>query len=198
VSPPSRVAAVTAWSEAEVRHALSPEDHRVIEATLTIREWIVELAQRQGQGEDLEELYDACAALGRLVAEGGGSASLAALSIDRGCRALGEQAPEWVEPARAALAEGFARALVDGARKAGHASWDFPASAVRVDDTTIAIAAGHPSDDDEILAGWAARAARAAVRGGFRRALVSGPDRPRTALAEALAIAGIECSERVL
>jgi hypothetical protein len=185
--------ALRAWSDAEHRAALSSADHGVVDATSAVRALIVDLARRRGQDE---ELYDACAVLGRLLAEGGSSPSLAAGSIDHACDALGERAPAWATAARAAMAEGFVRALIDGMRTAADSTWDFPASAVRLDATTIAIAAGHPSDDEETLATWAGRAARAAACQGIRRAVISGRNQPRAALAEALAIVGIDCSER--
>jgi hypothetical protein len=191
--PFDRDSALRTWSEGEHRSALSSADHSVIDATYAIRETIVDFALRPDRDE---ELYDACAVLGRVLANAGASASLAATSIDHACEAMGERTPPWSIPARAAMAEGFARAMADTIRGDGHASWDFPASAVRLDETTIAIAAGHPSDDEEILAAWAGRAARAAACDGIRRAIISGPDRPRAALAEALAIVGIDCSER--
>ncbi len=181
------------WCEADRRGTLSPADRSVVESTASIRLLIVEIALRQGPDE---ELYDACAVLGRLIADGGGSASLEATCVDHACAALGDPTPAWAAGARAAMAEGFVRALAEGARKAGQASWDFPACAVRLDATTLAIAAGHPSDDDETLAIWAGRAARTAACDGVRRAFVSGRDRPRAALVDAFAIVGIDCAEK--
>ena len=188
-----REATLRSWSEAEHRAGLSPADHVAVDATAPVRTTIVDFALRRGQDE---ELYDACAILGRLLATGGGSATLAATSVDRACDALGEVSPPWATAARAAVVEGFARALVDGVRKEGLAAWDFPASAVRVNETTVAIAASLPSDDDETLAAWSAHAARSAARDGVRRAILSGPPRQRAALGEALAIVGIAVTER--
>jgi hypothetical protein len=192
VSAPSfdRARAVAAWSEAQSRAALTAADQGVVAATTAARSLVVDLALRAGQDE---ELYDACAVLGRLLAEGGASPSLAALSIDHACEALGERAPAWATPARAALMEGFVRARVEAEREAGCRGWDYPACAVVVDETTLAIAAGYPSDDEESLASWAARTARSASYAGFRRALVSGRDHATAALAEALGIVGIDC-----
>jgi hypothetical protein len=186
-------AALRVWSEGDHGASLSPADHRTVDATSAIRATIVDFARRADHDE---ELYDACAVLGRLLAEGGGSASLAATSMDHACQALGDLAPAWAPAARAAVAEGYTRALLERVREAGDASWNFPACAVRLDASTIAIAAGHPSDDDETLADWAGRAARDAARDGVRRAFIAGPERSRSALAEALAIVGIDYSER--
>jgi hypothetical protein len=190
--PVDRDKALRDWADAEHRAALSPADHAAIDATGSVRAALVDFAFRRGQDE---ELYDACAVYGRLLAESGGSPSLAATAIDRACEVLGDRSPSWATPARAALAEGFGRAREDLARNATSASWDFPAPAVRLDASTIAVAAGHPSDDEETLAAWAAKAARAAAFEGIRRVVVSGRERPRAALAEALAIAGILCVE---
>jgi hypothetical protein len=187
-----RERALQAWGAAEHRDALTPADHAAVDATGSVRGTILDFALRRGQDE---ELYDACAIYGRLLAEGGSSPSLAATAIDRACEALGDRAPAWATAARAAMAEGFGRAREEVARNTTNASWDFPAPAVRLDATTLAIAASHPSDDDETLAGWAAKAARAAAFDGVRRVVVSGRERPRAALAEALAIAGILCVE---
>jgi hypothetical protein len=191
-SPVDRDSALRAWGEAERRAALIPADQAAVDATGAVRATILDFALRGGQDE---ELYDACAVYGRLLAEGGGSPSLAATSIDRACNVLGQPSPSWATPARAAMAEGFGRAREEVARNATYASWDFPAPAVRLDGSTIAIAASHPSDDDETLAAWAGNAARAAAFDGVRRVVVSGRERPRAALAEALAIAGILCVE---
>ncbi|HEY6461598.1 MAG TPA: hypothetical protein VIY73_15630, partial [Polyangiaceae bacterium] len=56
----------------------------------------------------------------------------------------------------------------------------------------LAIAAGHPSDDDEVVSAWAARVAKAAAMAGIRRAVVSGGERASAALVDALTLVGIE------
>lgn len=184
-----RDAVVSSWAERDRASALQPADHEVVESSCSIRGLIADLARSEGRDE---ELFDACAVLGRLIAEAGGSATLASLTIDHACEAIGARGPTWLAPARAAVAEGFARALIDRAQRACLASWEFPSSTVRVDDTTLAIAAYYPSDDDEVLAAWAARLANGAARNGIRRALVAGPNRSRSAVAEALGAIGIE------
>ena len=192
VPPFDRDEALRKWSEAERRTALTPADQAAVDAAVSVRATILDFALRRGQDE---ELYDACAVYGRLLAESGASPSLAATAIDRACDVLGEPSGAWATAARAAMAEGFSRARDEVARNAAYASWDFPAPAVRLDATTLAIAASHPSDDEETLAAWAAKAARSAAFTGIRRVVVSGRERPRAALAEALAIAGILCVE---
>jgi hypothetical protein len=194
VSAPTldREAALAAWRDRDATTAPLPGDARAIEESSSVREFILELARHEGRDE---ELYDACAVLGRLLAECGGSATLCALTLDHAAQSLGAPASPWLCPARAALVEGFTRALQERAKLAGLAAWDFPSCAVRVNDATIAIAASLPSDDDESIAAWAARTANAVARAGYRRAIASGPERCRRALAEALGIAGIHCAD---
>jgi hypothetical protein len=101
-----------------------PGDSRAIEESSSVRKVIVELARHEGRDE---ELYDACAVLGRLLAECGGSPTLCALTLDHAAQALGALESPWLVAARAALVEGYTRALQERARLAGLAAWDFPA-----------------------------------------------------------------------
>jgi hypothetical protein len=71
-------------------------------------------------------------------------------------------------------------------------AWEYPSCAVPLGKAALAIAAGHPSEDDEVLAAWAARVAKAAALAGVRRAVVSGADAPRAAVIDALTLVGIE------
>jgi len=182
-------AIVTAWCESDRLGAILPADHRLIDASTSLRALIVELAL---SGECDDEIYDASAALGRLMAQRGGSPTLASLTIDHACEALETRGARWAASARAAVAEGFAMALTEEARHDAARGWEFPGCAVALGEGALALAAGHPSDDDEVLAAWAARVANAAALKGVRRAVVAGPERPRAALAEALGIVGIE------
>jgi hypothetical protein len=182
-------AIVTAWCQSDRLTAVLPADHLIIDASTSLRALIVDLAL-SGGSED--EIYDASAVLGRLIAELGGSPTLASLTIDHAGEALGSQRPSWIVSARAALAEGFAMAITEEARREAATGWEFPGCAVALGDGALALAAGHPSDDDEVLAVWAARVANAAALSGARRAIVAGREQARAALAEALGVAGIE------
>jgi|HubBroStandDraft_1064217.scaffolds.fasta_scaffold05843_3 hypothetical protein len=182
-------AALVAWTEADKRATFSPRDHEVIDATFSIRALIVELARRDPIDDDL---YDACASLGRLVARQHGSPTLASATIDHACAALGASAAPWRVGARAAVCEGFSAALRETIRAETLTAWEFPRCAVALEDASIAIAAGHPGAEREVLEAWAARAATSAALRGIRRAFVGGPERSRRAMAEALSVAGIE------
>jgi hypothetical protein len=182
-------AALVAWTEADKRATFSLRDHEVIDATLSIRALIVELARREPVDDDL---YDACASLGRLVARQHGSPTLASATIDHACTALGVTTATWRVGARAAVWEGFSATLRETIRAETLGAWEFPRCVVSIDDTSIAVAAGHPIAEREVLEAWAARTAKSAAIHGIRRAFVSGPEGPRRAMAEALSVAGIE------
>jgi hypothetical protein len=183
-------ATLASWADADKRATGAARDHEIIEATFSIRALIIELAKREPVDDDL---YDACACLGRLVARQRGSATLASVAIDHAREALGGVVEAaWIVGARAAACEGFSGELVEMERADALGAWEFPRCAVRVAASDIAIAAGHPADERDVLEAWAARAAKAAALLGVRRAFVSGRDGPRRALAEALSVAGIE------
>jgi hypothetical protein len=183
-------AALAAWAEADKRATCSLRDHEIIEQTFSIRALIIELAKREPADDDL---YDACACLGRLVARQHGSPTLASVAIDHAREALGGSVEAaWLVGARAAACEGFSGELAEMERAEALRAWEFPRCAVTVTASEIAIAAGHPADEREVLEAWAARAAKAAALLGVRRAFVSGRDAPRRAMVEALDVAGIE------
>ncbi|HEX4628396.1 MAG TPA: hypothetical protein VH137_06350 [Gemmatimonadales bacterium] len=187
-------ALVAAWCAHDDRSAVLPADHEVIEMSRSVRAMIADLAREAGADE---ELYDACAALGRLIASGGGSPTLASQTIDHAGEALGARGAPWLPAARGAVIEGFACTILERAREDAMHSWDFPKCVVSLSETRIAIAAGHPSDDPELLAEWAATIAKAAALQGVRRAFVSGPDPARTSVEDALAVVGIQLDRRL-
>lgn len=189
MSPAERERRVAAWNAADTDCAVLPADRRVIEQSGAVRALIVDLA---ASGSAADELFDACAVLGRLVAQNGGSPTLAALTIDHAAAALGDPDPPWKSPARAAVLEGFASALVDSIRREANEAWEFPRCAVSVGDRTIAVAGGFPAEDDQDVAAWADRVAKAAALQGAKTAFVSGPEAVRVRLVDALNLAGIE------
>jgi hypothetical protein len=186
---PAFDAALAAWAKADKQATFALRDHEVIDATSSIRALIVDLAGRDPVDDDL---YDACASLGRLVAYQHGSPTLAAATIHHACEALGAFKAPWRVGAQAAVCEAFSAALCEMARAEALHAWEFPRCAVTVDGGTIAIAAGHPVAEREVLEAWAARAAKSAALRGVRRAFVSGPEGPRRAMANALSVAGID------
>jgi hypothetical protein len=177
---------VSAWCARDHARALVPADHGAIDATIAARTFVMERIV----GDQGADLFHGCLVLGRLLAARGASPTLAAATVD-GAIAVSEARGEWVASARAALAEGYGAARLERARAEAVTAWDYPRCAVRLGKDTAAFAAGAPDDDDEALAEWAARVALAAQKDKVRHAIVGGAERPRAALAEALAFAGI-------
>lgn len=186
--PNSPTVLLAAWCERDHARALLPVDHEIIDSTHAARALIVERLLGQVHGHDL---YNACAVLGRMIAERGGSPTLAAATIDAAHASLGGGEAAWLAPARGALAEGFAAARLESTRHDAASAWDFPRCAVDLGDATIAIVAGYPEDDGEALAAWASRVAHGASLAGARRAHVSGGEVALSALRDALQLAGI-------
>jgi hypothetical protein len=189
---PDRDAIVAAWSAKDRTRAVLPADRAIVDASATIRALIVDLVLAGGP-ED--ELYDAAAVLGRLIAQRGGSPTLASATLDHAADVLEARNAPWLVPARAAVAEGFSATLVESAELEAMRTWEFPSCAVPLGHAGLAICAGHPSDDDEVLAAWAARVAKASALAGIRRAVLSGGERASAALVDALTLVGIEVNE---
>ncbi|HEX8793924.1 MAG TPA: hypothetical protein VF765_23440 [Polyangiaceae bacterium] len=177
------------WVEKDRARAVLPADREIVDASEAPRALIVELAIAGGP-ED--ELYDACLMWGRMVAQRGGSPTFASSTLGHAAEALGTPSAPWLPAARAAVAEGFVAAMIEDARSEALQSWEYPSCAVPLGEAALAIAAGHPSDDEEVLGAWAARVAKAAAMSGIRRAVVAGGERARAALVDAFGVVGIE------
>ena len=182
-------AVVAEWCARDGNVCVLPADRAAVEGTVGARALIVELVIDDGPHRDL---FSACAVLGRLIAERGGSPTLAASTLDGACVAIRRLDAQLVPPMRGAIAEGFAAGALDAIREEAAARWEYPGCAVPLEGGAIAIAGGYPDDDGEALAAWASRVASAAARGGARRAVLSGGDLARHALADALTLAGIQ------
>jgi hypothetical protein len=188
--------ALDAWREHDEAHALHNPDRDAIRAADPARALVLELLARPGPARDL---YNACARLGRLLAEAGASPSLAVATLDGAVRALAELGVTTdearISPARASVAEGYFAVTIEGERAAARRAWEYPACAVRIAKDTVAIVAGYPADDGEALADWSARVALSVSREGYKRAIVEGADATRAELAQALSLVGIELAK---
>src|SRR5208337_2621270 len=111
---PDRAAIVDTWSTRDLQCAVLPADRELVGASASLRALIVDLIVSAGP---VDELYDACAVLGRMVVQRRGSPTMASATIDSLAQALGVTAAAWLSPARAAVAEGFAAAISEGARR---------------------------------------------------------------------------------
>jgi hypothetical protein len=186
-------ALVALWCDLDQRGAPVEADREVVEASRPLRATIAGFALAGGSDE---EIYDACAALGRLIAQREGSPTLASATIDNAGEALGVRPAAWLAPGRAAVAEAFTRVVLERAQQEALRAWEFPRCAVLLPGGVIVIAAGFPSDDPELLADWAARIAKAAALKGVRQAFVSGPDAARAAVEDSLDVVGIEVARQ--
>ncbi len=184
--------ALVRWQEHDLTHALHGQDREFVGASEAPRALVLE---RLVNSDAPRDLYSACAQFGRLMAASGVSPSLAAATLDGAEIALSSAGMAWesrhISPARASLSEGFVAAIVDRERANARRQWEYPACAVQVTKRTVAIAAGHPTDDTEALTAWAARVATAVSRAGYRDAIVSGDEAARHELVDALSIVGV-------
>ncbi len=184
--------AIAAWAEHDSTRAIHAVDHEVIRATEAAR-WLV--IDHFGPAAPARDLFNACARLGGLMADAGASPSLASGTIDSAVRALDEAgAPldaSRVAAARASLLEGYVAAVRESERTAGRRSWDWPTCAVPIGEDLVAIACGHPADDRDALAAWAARVAGKLVKAKVRRVILSGLEAARGEVASALDLVGI-------
>lgn len=184
---------VDAWCREDTARALIPVDREIVEQTRSIRALLCEEAVSRGKGH---ELLNAAARLGRMIGERGGSPTLLASTADGFECALAENADDFdleldLRGVRVALAEGFAAALLDLAKSESLATWDPPHGIVRIDATTVAIAAGFPDDDHELLAAWSARVTQWVLANKKRNAIVSGRPAAVGALVDALTLVGV-------
>ncbi len=186
-------AAVAVWAEHDFARALHAVDRDVIRATEAARWSVVEHFAPAAPARDL---FNACARLGGLMAEAGASPSLAAGTIDSAVRALTDAAapfePSRIAAARASLFEGYVARVRDVERASGLAAWEWPACAVPLGEGIVAIACGHPTDDRDALAGWAARIAGKLVKAKIRRVVLSGSDVAKAEIASAIELVGIQ------
>jgi hypothetical protein len=186
--PRDRDALVDAWCDLDRRAAVLEADREIVDASRPVRAVIAGFALAGGSDE---EIYDACASLGRLIAQRRGSPTLASVTIDHAADALDLRPAAWLGPGRAAVAEAFTRVLLEGAHQEALESWGFPRCAVPLPGGGLAVAAGFPSEDPELLAEWAARIAHASALGGVRQAFVAGPASARAAVEDAFGVVGI-------
>jgi hypothetical protein len=187
-----RDATVGTWCALDRAAAIVAADRELAAGATSLRRVILDFAEAGGADD---EIYDACAQLGRMVAARGGSPSFASGTMDRAAASLGVTAAPWLAGARAAVAEAFTATMLDHARHEALKSWEFPRCAVALHDQAIAIAAGLPSDDPELLSEWAARIAREAALQGVRRAIVSGSGAALAAVHDALEVVGVEATD---
>lgn len=175
------------WTELDRARAVAKTDPIAVERSGAARTLVIERLAADPLGRDT---LHACAALGTLLAREGASATLAAVTMDGAAEVLGSSAG--LEGARAALLEAWSAARDEALRAEHLAAWDAPRCVVALGDGRFAVAAGVPDDDAEVVQRWADRAATWLRKARARRAVLEGGERACTALAEALAVLGVE------
>ncbi|MCL2725604.1 MAG: hypothetical protein FWD69_14315 [Polyangiaceae bacterium] len=187
------------WQSADDLRAILPADHAAIRAAEVPRALVIELLSRRES--NARDLYNACARLGRSLADAGASPSLAATTLDGAVSALRRASIDLdsaeAAAARASLIEGYVAAILDAERSAQKKVWEYPACSVRLDEKTLAIVAAYPDDDLESLANWAARVALGAHRDGVERVIVGGSKAVQSELAHTLGLIGITVADRL-
>jgi hypothetical protein len=178
---------LSTWAELDLERALHPADQLVIRSTEPARALVFELLPA---GHD-RDLWNACARLGRLMAEEGASPSLAASTIDHAAKVCGLTDGDRISPARASLLEGYVAAVRETERGTQLATWDYPNCVVSVEDGVVAIACGRPDDDAEALTRWAERIASKLTKAKIKRAILEGNESAKAELASALELVGI-------
>lgn len=186
------------WAELDDARSLHPIDRRVVQSTESARSLVLDLFAQRGGGSVLHErdLFNACARLGGLLADGGASPSLAAGAIANATAALGQAGISFdasrIPPAQASLIEGYVAGVRDEGRSALLRSWEYPSCAVSLDHGAMAVACGYPTDDPEGLAAWAERIANHLMKAKIRQVVLSGSGLATNAVACAVGLVGIE------
>jgi DNA-binding LacI/PurR family transcriptional regulator len=186
---------LASWREHDIARAIHPADRDAIRVTDAARALVIELFDRPAR-----DLFNACALLGRLLADAGASPSFAVSTIDGAASALRDARigfdEERIAPSRASIAEGYVSALRDLEREEANRAWTYPSCVVTLDDETVAIAAGYPGDGDG-LGDWAAKIASKLSQKGTRTAIVAGSDPARREVLAALNLVGISVVDRL-
>ena len=194
-------ALVDAWCDADRTHAVLPADHAVILATRSLRSLVLGSLE-EGPATDDRDLLNAFGALGRLVAEGGGSPTLAASIVDGLLHALAGhplrprlETGEYTVAARAAVVESYLHVRLATCQTDALRAWDYPACAVSLGDGRVAVAGGYP-DRDDALEEWASRVVHGVALGGARQLVVAGEPPVVEALERACGLVGIDLTTR--
>src|SRR4029077_11870379 len=82
---PDRSAVLDAWCRSDLARGVLRADRGAVHGSTSVRELIVDLVLSNGA---TDELFDACATLGRLFAQPGASPTLASATIDHLAEAL--------------------------------------------------------------------------------------------------------------
>jgi hypothetical protein len=201
VADPDVSAVVDAWCDEDEAHGVLPADREVIAATRSLRALVVASLAADPAVDD-RDLLHAFGALGRMMAEGRASPTLAASTVDALLRSGGGHlgsaeldGARYAMAARAAVVESYLHARLALVQAEAMSAWEYPACAVSLGEQRVAVAAGYPEGDDGLV-DWASRVAQGVALSGARKVVTSGSDRAIDALEVACGIAGIDLEAR--
>jgi hypothetical protein len=140
-------------------------------------------------GEDTRDLYNAAAALGRVMAEVSASKVLVAETLDGLCDVADLGHPPWLAGAKAALLEGFMAVAEARAGARERARWQLPV--VDLGGGRVAIYAAYEDEDDAETREWADRLVAKLAKGGTRSMVLGGRPKALKALRDAAEVAGV-------
>jgi len=182
------------WTERLARAAISERDRRAIAASESAREMVLE--RLESAVEDHDALHG-WTVVGRVLADENASPSLVAEVVDALVASSPRAREGWAPAARAAIVEAFVAAQRELEAERVKDAWRFPRCAVRLDESTAAVAASFPDEDSDALARWADEVASGLAKMGIRRVHAEGTARSRAALADALSVAGIDLATQL-
>ena len=177
-----------AWRERDRRWASEAVLGALDGARENVLGWIVRL-RPEAHDEEVRDLYNAAATLGRVMAELDASRVLAAETLDNLCEAVELGRPAWLPGAKAALLEGFvaSREMRAEARERGR--WAEPV--VAIGEGRVAVFAAMESEDDAETRAWADALVGKLAKRRVRPIVAAGREGSIAALRDAAEIAGI-------
>ncbi len=179
-----------AWRERDQRWASGAELAALDGARANVLAWTTRLPRDTDAGaEEVRDLYNAAASLGRIMAELDVSRVLAAETLDNLCEAAALGRPAWLPGAKAALFEGFVASREARAQELERTRWAEPV--VPLGEGRVAVFAALESDDEGETRAWADALVGKLAKRRVRSIVVAGREAPVAALLDAAGLAGI-------
>ncbi len=169
------------WASEAVLTGLDGARENVLEGIARLRP--------DAHDEEVRDLYNAAAALGRTMAELDVSRVLVAETLDNLCEAAKVGRPAWLPGAKAALIEAFVAHREARAQAGERARWVEPV--VALEDGRVAVFAALEAEDEAETRAWADALVSKLAKRRVKRIVASGRPGALAALADAAAIVGI-------
>lgn len=177
-----------AWRERDRRWASEAVLAGLDGARENVLEWITRL-RPDAHDEEVRDLYNAAATLGRVMAELDVSRVLAAETLDNLCEAAELGRPSWLPGAKAALLEGFVTSREMRAERRERERWQEPV--VPLGGGRVAVFGAMESDDEADTRAWADALVSKLAKRRVRTIVAAGRPSAVAALRDAAALVGI-------